>query len=342
MPSDVASACAGDSLEAGCYRAVRQVAADCAEEIDRRFPKVLRRVGGYNLDEFVDPAKPFNLAKLIVGSEGTLGLVVAAKINLVPLPKAKAVLTIEFDDLLDALAATPGDSSSRSVGGRGDGPLHPRPRAREPGARRAAALHSRHRPRGAVVRGVLRRPGRGSAAAASGAGTGACGIRRPLPLPSRAHRRRPGAHLELPRGVARPVDGDEGRRQVALVRRGHGRRAREAPRLHRSVSPDRSPPRHGRRRLRARVGRLPARAAGREPQDRRGRAALRGDRERHRRSGARVRRGALGRARRWAGPRARSPRRCSAPSCTRHSERSRGPSIPTACSTRARSSTRRR
>ena len=76
-------------------------------KIDRRFPKVLRRVGGYNLDEFVDPAKPFNLAKLIVGSEGTLGLVVAAKVRLVPLPAAKAVLTIEFEALLDALAATP-------------------------------------------------------------------------------------------------------------------------------------------------------------------------------------------------------------------------------------------
>ena len=77
------------------------------DEIDRRFPKVLRRVGGYNLDEFVDPPQPFNLAKIIVGSEGTLGLVVAAKVNLVPLPAAKAVLTIEFDELLDALAATP-------------------------------------------------------------------------------------------------------------------------------------------------------------------------------------------------------------------------------------------
>src|SRR5207244_7394448 len=38
---------------------------------------------------------------------GTLGLVVCAKINLVALPKAKAVLAIEFDDLLDALAAAP-------------------------------------------------------------------------------------------------------------------------------------------------------------------------------------------------------------------------------------------
>src|SRR4029453_16380403 len=71
------------------------------------FPKVLRRVGGYNLDEFVDRSKPFNLAKLIVGSEAPLGLVAAAKLNLVPLPRAKAVLAIEFDELLDALGATP-------------------------------------------------------------------------------------------------------------------------------------------------------------------------------------------------------------------------------------------
>jgi len=107
---EAASAEAGprqQRLEATCYRTVRQLATDCAEEIDRRFPKILRRVGGYNLDEFVDRQKPFNLAKIIVGSEGTLGLVVAAKLNLVPLPNAKAVLTIEFEDLLDALAATP-------------------------------------------------------------------------------------------------------------------------------------------------------------------------------------------------------------------------------------------
>src|SRR3954471_21413774 len=100
-------ACSGSTLEAACYRTVRSVAADMRGEIDRRFPKVLRRVGGYNLDAFVDPSAPFNLAKLIVGSEGTLAIVVAAKISLVPLPAAKAVLTIEFDELLDALAATP-------------------------------------------------------------------------------------------------------------------------------------------------------------------------------------------------------------------------------------------
>jgi FAD/FMN-containing dehydrogenase/Fe-S oxidoreductase len=106
-PSELDAACAATTLEARCYRTVRDLAIASRDEIDRRFPKVLRRVGGYNLDEFVDRAKPFNLAKVIVGSEGTLGLVVAAKINLVPLPAAKAVLTVEFDELLDALAATP-------------------------------------------------------------------------------------------------------------------------------------------------------------------------------------------------------------------------------------------
>src|SRR3954451_2485286 len=42
--SQLEAACAGTTLEACCYRAVRDVAASCAREIDLRFPKVLRRV----------------------------------------------------------------------------------------------------------------------------------------------------------------------------------------------------------------------------------------------------------------------------------------------------------
>jgi FAD/FMN-containing dehydrogenase/Fe-S oxidoreductase len=95
------------TLEGACYRVVRRTARDLAGEIDRRYPKVLRRVGGYNLDEFVDPARPFNLAKMLVGSEGTLAVVLGARINLVPLPNAKSVLAIQFHDLLQSLAATP-------------------------------------------------------------------------------------------------------------------------------------------------------------------------------------------------------------------------------------------
>lgn len=107
MRTDVDALCQQNTLEAACYREVRRLATTHAAEIDRRFPKVLRRVGGYNLDCFVDPDRPFNLAKMMVGSEGTLGVVLEAKIALVPLPKAKAVLAIQFADLLEALEATP-------------------------------------------------------------------------------------------------------------------------------------------------------------------------------------------------------------------------------------------
>ena len=105
------AACAADTLEGACHRAVRRLAARHADEVDRRYPKILRRVGGYNLDAFtparIDAGEPFDLSKLIVGSEGTLGLILEARLNLVPLPKAKAVLTIEYGDLLDALGETP-------------------------------------------------------------------------------------------------------------------------------------------------------------------------------------------------------------------------------------------
>ena len=110
-PDELDAACAADTLEGACHRAVRRLAARHADEIDRRYPKILRRVGGYNLDAFtparIDAGEPFDLSKLIVGSEGTLGLILEARLNLVPLPKAKAVLTIEYGDLLDALGETP-------------------------------------------------------------------------------------------------------------------------------------------------------------------------------------------------------------------------------------------
>jgi FAD/FMN-containing dehydrogenase/Fe-S oxidoreductase len=103
---ELARKCAGNTLEARCYQTVAELAATHREEIERRYPKVLRRVGGYNLDDF-RPGCPFNLARLIVGSEGTLGVVLSAQLNLVPLPKAKAVMAIQFEHLLESLAATP-------------------------------------------------------------------------------------------------------------------------------------------------------------------------------------------------------------------------------------------
>ena len=106
-PAELDAACAEDSIHGRGCRTVRDLAAACAAEIDRRYPKLLRRVAGYNLNEFAKPDQPFNLSRLMVGSEGTLGVVLEATVTLVPLPKAKAVMAIEFAQLLEALEAAP-------------------------------------------------------------------------------------------------------------------------------------------------------------------------------------------------------------------------------------------
>ncbi len=72
------------------------------EEIIKQYPKIMRRVQGYNLDSFVNTDK-WNLSKLFTGSEGTLGIVLEAKLSLEPLPKFKTLCVVHFDDLLAAV-----------------------------------------------------------------------------------------------------------------------------------------------------------------------------------------------------------------------------------------------
>ena len=100
-------------LEGAAYRTVQRLGSELEDEILQRYPRIQRRVGGYNLDEFVPQVekahstRPFNLARILVGSEGTLGLTVAAKMRLAPLPPLRALCSVQFDDLLEAMSATP-------------------------------------------------------------------------------------------------------------------------------------------------------------------------------------------------------------------------------------------
>jgi FAD/FMN-containing dehydrogenase/Fe-S oxidoreductase len=77
------------------------------EEIERRFPKVLRSNGGYGLDRLGPPGTRADAVKILCGSEGTLGIVVRAKLRLVPIPRCTGLVVLHFGLLLDALAATP-------------------------------------------------------------------------------------------------------------------------------------------------------------------------------------------------------------------------------------------
>ena len=94
-----------DGLEGQIYREVRRISSANAEEIERRFPKVMRRVSGYNLDAFIDGDAPFDLSKIAIGSEGTLGAVVEAKLNLVDLPEHTALVACHFGDLIESMEA---------------------------------------------------------------------------------------------------------------------------------------------------------------------------------------------------------------------------------------------
>lgn len=88
-------------------RVLRELLAlrdEFADEIRTRFPRIPRRVSGYNLDVLLDPAG-VNLAHLVVGSEGTLGTVVEARVKLHRLPPAVGLAVLHFDGLLPALEA---------------------------------------------------------------------------------------------------------------------------------------------------------------------------------------------------------------------------------------------
>src|SRR5262249_23335372 len=82
-------------LEGHIYREVARIRDQYRDEIGRRFPKHWRRVCGYNLDELVKD-RPLNMARLIVGSEGTFLTVVEAKMRLVGRPQKKGGAVIPY------------------------------------------------------------------------------------------------------------------------------------------------------------------------------------------------------------------------------------------------------
>ncbi|QCS42455.1 FAD-binding and (Fe-S)-binding domain-containing protein [Natrinema versiforme] len=100
-----------DDREAEIYRTVRALVEDNAAEIEERYPDLKRSVSGYNLQKVIregpEGNRVLNLSKLLVGAEGTLGVVVEATLSLVTRPDETALGVYCYDDLLEALAAVP-------------------------------------------------------------------------------------------------------------------------------------------------------------------------------------------------------------------------------------------
>lgn len=96
-PEAYAHKAQAETREGEVYRTFQEIIQRNKEEIKQRFPKVMRRVGGYPLDEFVY-TDHWNLAKLITGSEGTLATTLELTLNLEPLPQHKSVAVVLFAD----------------------------------------------------------------------------------------------------------------------------------------------------------------------------------------------------------------------------------------------------
>ena len=102
--SEIESIKTSGSREGEIYREFYKIIEYNRAEITKRYPKVMRRVGGYNLVEFVGTDK-WNLSKIVCGSEGTLATSLELKLNLVPLPKFKAVCVVHYAVLLEAISS---------------------------------------------------------------------------------------------------------------------------------------------------------------------------------------------------------------------------------------------
>lgn len=83
------------------HRRLRELAEQHAPEIRQRFPRIPRRVSGYNLPRLL-PENGFDVAKALVGSEGTCVVVLEALVRLVPSPPCRVLLVLGYDSVYEA------------------------------------------------------------------------------------------------------------------------------------------------------------------------------------------------------------------------------------------------
>jgi len=84
-------------------KALLDIGAREADEVAARFPKVQRRVGGYNLDALVSGKNDINLAHILIGSEGTLAFSTRIELALSPLLPRRAVGAVHFGSFYAAM-----------------------------------------------------------------------------------------------------------------------------------------------------------------------------------------------------------------------------------------------
>jgi FAD/FMN-containing dehydrogenase/Fe-S oxidoreductase len=107
---EAAALTARDTLEGRLYRDLPALIESCRAEVAARYPKTWRNVAGYNFNRMLaraDAGEAFSLVPLILGSEGTLGVISAVKLKVVDRPRFTTLAVLHFEELEPALAFVP-------------------------------------------------------------------------------------------------------------------------------------------------------------------------------------------------------------------------------------------
>ncbi|MFF6996818.1 FAD-binding and (Fe-S)-binding domain-containing protein [Streptomyces sp. NPDC008313] len=83
------------------YDGLDRIVSEYLGDVRKGYPKIPRRVSGYNLDSLL-PENGFDVARALVGSEGTLVAVLRAELELVPVPPYQSLLVLGYDDICRA------------------------------------------------------------------------------------------------------------------------------------------------------------------------------------------------------------------------------------------------
>ncbi len=104
--AEFAAIVAGGGRRAEIYSTLRAIATKHADRIRSGFPKIPRRVSGYNLEDLL-PENGFNVARALVGSEGTCAIVLDAKVTLVRSPQHRSLVGLGYADAFEAADHVP-------------------------------------------------------------------------------------------------------------------------------------------------------------------------------------------------------------------------------------------
>ena len=95
--------CAREGRVGEVYRTAREINATKAALIEAVFPKLNRCLTGYDLAHLREADGRFNLNSVLCGAEGSLGFVVEAKLNVLPIPKYAVLVNVRYASFMDAL-----------------------------------------------------------------------------------------------------------------------------------------------------------------------------------------------------------------------------------------------